>query len=237
VVTRLESLLLITVEMTLLVNTFQHRPTILELVQDGISAGEDVIDQALELLDVDLVDLDSALLQLLHQVPMQEGEALVDHKTVELQVPIIIPGHVVVVDCEQFRVELLLLSALHDLRGLVPLVLPLQALQYVAELNDGLIIVVVALRAPVRHVERYRMEVNLPELLKTEDALETFTIDDPDALVIIPPEPVDNVERGLCAGGVHDPLGDAVGLLLAQSVANNEHSILLVNVQVVLEVR
>jgi hypothetical protein len=46
-------------------------------MQDGVTAGQDVVHEFLELFQIDIIYLDLAVLQFLHETPMQVGEAKV----------------------------------------------------------------------------------------------------------------------------------------------------------------
>jgi hypothetical protein len=108
---------------------------------------KDVIDQALELLIVDLVELELSRHELLNEVPVQEGEAVVDDMSIEGKWVPFFP--VAIVDCEELRVHIesnILL--LHQAELLVYLVLSLQTFKNVVLVRQRLIKVVMILRAP-----------------------------------------------------------------------------------------
>jgi len=69
-----------------------------------LPAREDVIDQALELFIVDLVELEPPRHELLYEVPVQEGEAVVDDMSIEGEGVPFFP--VAIVNCKELRVNL-----------------------------------------------------------------------------------------------------------------------------------
>ena len=94
-------------------------------VEHSLTARKDVINQALELFIVDLVELELPRHELLNEVPVQEGEAVVDYMSIKGEgVPIFA---VAIVDCEKLRVNFeSSILLLHQAELLVDLVLPLQ---------------------------------------------------------------------------------------------------------------
>jgi hypothetical protein len=94
-------------------------------VQHSLTAREDVIDQALELLIVNLVELELPRDELLNEVPVQEGEAVVDYMSIEGEgIPFF---SVAIVDCEELRINFESnFLVIHKAELLVNLILPLQ---------------------------------------------------------------------------------------------------------------
>lgn len=82
-ITTLEFLFLIAEVVALLVNALKSVSVIFEHVKNGVSTWEDIINETLKLINVDLADLHSALLKLLNQVPMKEGEAHINNISIE----------------------------------------------------------------------------------------------------------------------------------------------------------
>ena len=156
--------------MAFLVDSFKHESAILQLVQDSVTTREYVVYKAFKLFNVDLLDLHGPPLELLYQVPMQEGETLINNVSVELIVII----HIQVIDCEELCVKLIPLSLFHQLSSLVALVFSFQAFEDILELYQRLIVIVVVLCAPVWHIHRNRVVVHLLESFDKKDALEAL---------------------------------------------------------------
>jgi hypothetical protein len=112
-----------------------------------LPAREDIIDQALELLIVDLIELELPRNELLYEVPVQEGKAVVDDMSIEGEgVPFFA---VAIVYCKELRVNLKSnILLLHQAELLIDLVLPLQTFKNVVLVSLRLIIVVMVFRAP-----------------------------------------------------------------------------------------
>ena len=67
-------------------------------MQDGITTGQDVVHEFLELFQIDLVDSDHARLQFLHETPVQVGKAEVSNVSPR----VLVDG---VIHCEHLAVE------------------------------------------------------------------------------------------------------------------------------------
>ena len=65
-ISRLKPFLFIAVEMTLFVDSLKYLSTVVKLVQYSLAPREDIVDQAFELLQVDLRYKDGTFLQLLN---------------------------------------------------------------------------------------------------------------------------------------------------------------------------
>lgn len=96
-ISRLQPFLFIAVEMTLFVDSLKYLSTVVKLVQYSLAPREDIVDQAFELLHVDLRYKEGTFLQLLNQVPMQEREALINNMLVKHFCPSTIISIIIVI--------------------------------------------------------------------------------------------------------------------------------------------
>ena len=83
--------------MTLFVDSLKYLSTVVKLVQYSLAPREDIVDQAFELLHVDLRYKEGTFLQLLNQVPMQEREALINNMLVKHFCPSTIISIIIVI--------------------------------------------------------------------------------------------------------------------------------------------
>ncbi len=150
-------------------------------MENGLTSREDVVNQALQLLLIDLRHLESSSLQLLDQVPMQESKALINDIAIELAIIVII--HFEIVNSKELGVKLLqfllfiweISRVIHECDLFVALVLPAKSLLDITKTYSRLLIVVVVMSAPIRLIEWDSMELNFGKLsIKLNKSFKSF---------------------------------------------------------------
>jgi hypothetical protein len=107
-------------------------------------------------------------------------------------------------------------------QSFVSLILSPQSFIDIVQANYRFVIVVVIVCAPERHVERDIVEVELCEILiKANDPLEPFLVDDLDDVIVKPFEAMHDLIN-VPFFGVHEPIRDSSLDFLCDSVSNDE---------------
>ncbi len=72
-------------------------------MQDCATLRQNIVDQALNLLFIDLRDLEFSIPQLLHETPVEKGKALVHNVPIEFF--LVIRLHSLIVYCKKTRIQ------------------------------------------------------------------------------------------------------------------------------------